>query len=70
MSEITQPNPQSTPPAPQPRVGVGVLVKDGDTKALAGLRKGSHGAGILSLPCLRVFPQLEYSSKYDAYKFL
>jgi 8-oxo-dGTP diphosphatase len=34
------------------RVGVGVLVKDADRKTavFAGIRKGSHGAGLLALP--------------------
>jgi hypothetical protein len=42
----------STTQAKNVRVGVGVLVKDPKVKGrfFAGIRKGSHGAGTLSLP--------------------
>ncbi len=36
--------------APRPRVGIGVLVENGEGKVLLGLRKGSHGAGEWSFP--------------------
>ncbi len=35
---------------PRPRVGIGVLIENGDGKVLLGLRKGSHGAGEWSFP--------------------
>jgi 8-oxo-dGTP diphosphatase len=33
-----------------PKVGVGVVLRDRDNRVLLGLRKGSHGAGLWSLP--------------------
>lgn len=32
------------------RVGVGVIIQDGEGRVLVGIRKGSHGAGTLALP--------------------
>lgn len=46
------PHPPEKPKQTHVRVGVGVLVKDPSkpSAVFAGLRKGSHGAGTLSLP--------------------